>query len=282
MADGLTSEIGLSVLRNVVEDLKVGQEAALTLPQNMVEQNVKERTQKTRIVTHNIALSMVDGLTLEIGLSVLRHVVEDLKVGQEAVLTLRLNMVEQNVKERTQKTRIVTHNIARLMADGLTSEIGLSALRNVVEDLKVGQEAALTLRLNMVEQNVKERTQKTRIVTHNVVRLMEDGLDGVGPGALLNVVEELKVGEDTVLTLPLKMVEHIVQDRAHRTKVVTHNVVRLMVDGLASEVGPGALLNVVEELKVGEDTVLTLPLKMVEHIVQDRAHRTKVVTHSIV
>jgi len=55
---------------------------------------------------------MEDGLTSEIGLSVLRHVVEDLNVGQEAALTLRLNMVEQNVKERTQKTRIVTHNIA--------------------------------------------------------------------------------------------------------------------------------------------------------------------------
>jgi len=112
---------------------------------------------------------------------------------------------------------------------------------------------------------------------------MADGLASeVGLGVLRNVVEDLKLGEDTVLTLPLKMVEHIVQDRAHRTRIVTHNVVRLMVDGQASEVGLGALLNVVEELKVGEDTVLTLLLKMVEHIVQDRAHRTKVVTHSIV
>ena len=170
MEDGLTSEIGLSVLRHVVEDLKVGQEAALTLHLNMVEQNVKERTQKTRIVTHKIARLMVDGLTSEIGLSVLRHVVEDLKVGQEAALTLHLNMVEQNVKERTQKTRIVTHKIARLMVDGLTSEIGLSALRHVVEDLKVGKDTALTLPLRMVEHIVQESGHRTRIVTHKIAK----------------------------------------------------------------------------------------------------------------
>ena len=63
---------------------------------------------------------------------------------------------------------MATHALTLSMVDGLTSEIGLSALRNVVEDLKVGQEAALVLRLNMVEQNVKERTQKTRSVTHNI------------------------------------------------------------------------------------------------------------------
>jgi len=96
----------------------------------------------------------------------------------------------------------------------------------VVEDLKVGQEAVLTLRLNMVEQNVKERTQKTRIVTHKIARLMADGLDGVGLSALLNVVEELKVGKDTALTLPLKMVEHIVQENGHRTRIVTHKIAK--------------------------------------------------------
>ena len=106
-----------------------------------------------------------------IGLIALLNVEEDLKVGPEPALTLHLKMVEPNAREMTQKAKNVTHKDVQLMVGGVTSVIGLIALLNVEEDLKVGPEPALTLHLKMVEPNAREMTQKAKNVTHKDVQL---------------------------------------------------------------------------------------------------------------
>jgi len=44
-------------------------------------------------------------------------------------------MAELNAREMTQKARIATYKDAQLMVGGLNSEVGLTALLNVVEEL---------------------------------------------------------------------------------------------------------------------------------------------------
>ena len=245
----MTMETGLSVLRNMEEDLSQEPGPAQILLLLTVETIVREKPLRNRIATHLAARLMVDGVTMESGQSVLRNVEEDLSQEPGPAQILLLLTVEKIVREKALRNRIATHLAARLMADGVTMETGLNVLRNVEEDLSQEPGPAQILLLLTVEKIVREKALSNRIATHLAARLMVDGVTmESGQSVLRNVEEDLSQEPGPAQILLLLTVEKVVREKALRNRIATHLAARLMADGVTMETGLNVLRNVEEDL----------------------------------
>ena len=156
---------------------------------------------------------------------------------------------------------------------------GLNALLSVEEEQRKETEPVLTLHLNMEELNAMERNQKTRFVTHKIVQLTVDGVSlVVGHNALKSVKEEQRKRTGTVLTLHLNMEELNAKERNQNTRIATHKIVQLTVDGVSLVVGHNALKSVEEEPNKDLDNVLTQQQLTEEKNVLERVLRIRNVT----
>ena len=280
MADGVTMETGLSVLRNVEEDLSQEPGPAQILLLLTVEKIVREKALRNRIATHLAARLTADGVTMETGLSVLRNVEEDLSQEPEPAQILLLLTVEKIVREKALRNRIATHLAARLMADGVTMETGLSVLRNVEEDLSQEPGPAKILLLLTVETIVREKPLRNRIATHLAARLMVDGVTmESGQSVLRNVEEDLSQEPGPAQILLLLTVEKVVREKALRNRIATHLAARLMADGVTMETGLSVLRNVEEDLSQEPGPAQILLLLTVEKIVREKALSNRIATH---
>ena len=108
---------------------------------------------------------MVGGVSLEIGQSAQLNVEEDPRQEPDPAVILPLNMVEPIVRVKVMRLRIATVKNVRLMADGVSLEIGQSAQLNVEEDPRQEPEPAVILPLNMVEPIVRDKVMRLRIAT---------------------------------------------------------------------------------------------------------------------
>ena len=281
--DGVSLVVGHNALKSVKEEQRKRTGTVLTLHLNMEELNAKERNQNTRIATHKIVQLTVDGVSLVVGHNALKSVKEEQRKRTGTVLTLHLNMEELNAKERNQNTRIATHKIVQLTVDGVSLVVGHNALKSVKEEQRKRTGTVLTLHLNMEELNAKERNQNTRIATHKIVQLTVDGVSlVVGHNALKSVKEEQRKRTGPVLTLHLNMEELNAKERNQNTRIATHKIVQLTVDGVSLVVGHNALKSVKEEQRKRTGPVLTLHLNMEELNAKERNQNTRIATHKIV
>ena len=64
-----------------------------------------------------------------------------------------------------------SNSVIQLMVDGVITKIGVIAVLNVEEELRLALGPALTLLLNMVVMSVRERIKKHDPVTSNLVQV---------------------------------------------------------------------------------------------------------------
>jgi hypothetical protein len=84
MVGGVISPTGVHVVRHVVLEARPGQEHAAIHDHNLEEKNVRVLTKKLKVVSRlRIAQSMVAGVISLTGVPVVRHVVLEVKQGQE-------------------------------------------------------------------------------------------------------------------------------------------------------------------------------------------------------
>ena len=100
-----------------------------------------------------------------VGHNALKSVEEEQRKRTGPVLTLHLNMEEQNAMERNQKTRFVTHKIVQLTVDGVSLVVGHNALKSVKEEPNKDLDNVPTQQQLTEERNVLERVLRIRNVT---------------------------------------------------------------------------------------------------------------------
>ena len=104
-------------------------------------------------------------MSLVVGHNALKSVEEEQRKRTGPVLTLHLNMEEQNAKERNQNTRIATHKIVQLTVDGVSLVNGLNALKTVKVVSHKDLDNVPTQQQQTEERNVLERVLRIRNVT---------------------------------------------------------------------------------------------------------------------
>jgi len=114
-------------------------------------------------------LLTVGGVTLEIGPNA-QHPAE-VAPRQDPELVLLLPMAVLSVKVMLKRQKVVTLNLAQLMAVGVTTEIGHNALLPVREAPSPDPEPAPTLLQHMVEQTVKDKIQSHKSATPKFAHL---------------------------------------------------------------------------------------------------------------
>ena len=109
-----------------------------------------------------------------VGHNALKSVEEEQRKRTGPVLTLHLNMEEQNAMERNQKTRFVTHKIVQLTVDGVSLVVGHNALKSVKEEPNKDLDNVLTQQQLTEEKNVlSERVLRIRNVTLKLALVSE-------------------------------------------------------------------------------------------------------------
>jgi len=168
---GATLKIGPNAQCPAEEAPRQDPELVRLLPLLMVVQSAKVMLKRRKDVTLNLAQLMVDGVTLEIGPNAQCPAEEAPSQDPELVRLLPLLMVVQSAKVMLKRRKVVTLNLAQLMAVGVTTEVGLSVLPPVKEAPSPEPDSAPTLLQHMVEQTVKDKIRSHKSATPKFVRL---------------------------------------------------------------------------------------------------------------
>ena len=281
--DGVITESGQFAQKSVEEGSKQGKESVTTLFQKMEEQSVKGRVWNQELVTSRLVQLTGDGVITESGQFAQKSVEEGSKQGKESVTTLFQKMEEQSVKGRVWNQELVTSRLVQLTGDGVITESGQFAQKNVEEGSKQGKESVTTLLRQMEEQSVKGRVWNQELVTSRLVQLTEDGvIMESGQFAQKSVEEESKQEKESVTTLFQQMEEQSVKGRVWNQELVTSRLVQLTEDGVIMESGQFAQKCVEEGSKQGKESVTTLFQKMEEQSVKGRVWNQELVTSRLV
>jgi len=152
-------------------------------------------------------LLTVGGATLKIGPNAQCPAEEAPRQDPELVRLLPLLMVVQSAKVMLKRRKDVTLNLAQLMVDGVTLEIGPNAQCPAEEAPSQDPELVRLLPLLMVVQSAKVMLKRRKVVTLNLARLMADGVTlEIGPNAQCPAEEAPRQDPELVLLLPLPMV----------------------------------------------------------------------------
>jgi len=134
-----------------------------------------------------------DGHTMEIGLSALQHVGEEIRLERDLAAILPQRLEELTVLEMLRITNNAIQKNVELTEDGQTLELGLRALQHVGEEIKQEEDLAATLPQRLVELPVLELLRNPRNAIQIHARLTEDGQTlELGLCALQHVGEEIK------------------------------------------------------------------------------------------
>ncbi|XP_063690486.1 uncharacterized protein LOC134823063 [Bolinopsis microptera] len=255
-------------LRNVEEDPSQEPESAQIQLLFTVELNVQETALRLSHATLKADRLMADGLTMESGQSVLKHVEEDPSHEPEPAQILLLFTMELNVQETALRLSHATLKAAQLMADVVTMESGQSVLKHVEEDLNQEPEPAQILLLFTMVLNVQETALRLSHATLKAARLMADGLTmETGQSALLRVEEDPSQEPEPAQSLLL------FTEKALTNRIATYKAALLMADGVTMESGQSALFRVEEDPSQEPEPAQILLLFTVELNVQETALR---------
>ena len=104
----------MSALLHVDKEPRLEQEPAQILPLLTVELTVRDQALRLKIVSNNTVQLMVDGVSLESGMSALQYVEEELRLAPEPALVLLLLTVELIVQVLGANNRAVTLTIVQV------------------------------------------------------------------------------------------------------------------------------------------------------------------------